>query len=712
MKKIVNVIISIIAFLISPNCKAQITHNESIPYLPNLKFVKNFSDGSVLAAGEFGKLLLFNGKTWHDIYNDSFSDMHFVNGYVNDLKEGYLIATRNYNNLKVNPGCIKIYSFNKYIIKEILTFDSCKCEYLTCSFKDKNNGLIITSFVNSKGNEYEKTIVFRSGKLKIINTDLIYNCGSISIYPNVKIFQDGSIWRNTYKCLYKLINDSVWKAFNSSNQFTKLGEFDEYKGGKFVWDDFRILQFKFNDWVEIGRNIDYKTNYNAFVKSKFIDDSTFAFLADEGKNWGFCKLNSTLKSFKIQTNFFKTGVYISNLDFDSVNKVCCFVGKKSLIKVFQKLTEISNLNLYDYSEMKLLSMDFLDKNHYVCVGQNQIIHFSKEKILKRNFQLNKNFNSIAVKSNISYFVALNKNNIQLRDSSDKIISEWIIPNININEIKYDPNNDQLFLACIEGLFTLKSGKTTKLNSNNNVTNLILFGNIIYFKSTDGINVYSQIDNTTYNIQLGNFWFYNMESPNYGYSIDCNKPNVVKAKTFDSINGWYSQNSTNFDLNYCGMYTPLISTNKFGDQCCLGYYNDFINYNRNTKHFHQSVLIENFSSTKTSGDITACKLNDVGDLFFCTSTGLIFKTNINPTFNANANIPMDEVIEIEEIFPNPVIDFLNIKNSNNSKIDYTILSIDGKVISSGITFDKIDLTKLNSGLYFLKTKKGCFKFIRE
>jgi hypothetical protein len=204
----------------------------------------------------------------------------------------------------------------------------------------------------------------------------------------------------------------------------------------------------------------------------------------------------------------------------------------------------------------------------------------------------------------------------------------------------------------------------------------------------------------------------MESPNFGYTIQCFKLKPTQAKTYDSLNGWYFKNSTGFDLNYCGMYTPIIATNNFGDKSCLGMTNYFINYNRNTKKFHQSFLTENFSTTKTSGDITACKLNDLGDLFFCTSTGLIFKTNINPTSNNNANISLNKEIKNEEIYPNPVADFLYINNLNKSKIEYIVISIDGKVLTNGITFDKIDLTNLNPGLYILKTKKGSYKFIKE
>jgi len=709
MKKLAYIIISIVTLSISTNCKSQFTYSESIPYLPNLKFVKSFNNGTAIAAGEFGKLYLYNGSAWNDIYKDSFTDMHFVNGYINEVKEGYLIAKSNGNNKNIkNFSCIKIYSFKNNSIKEIFADDSCVGDELNCTFKDKNNGVVIYTSINSKGDNFEKTIIFRNGKMKTIQSTQIKSCNSTLLYPHIKIFQDGTIWRNTYQCLYKLINDSVWINFSSTNQFTNLGEFDEYKGNKYVMDGYRILQYKFNDWLEIGRN----PKSNSIQKSKFINDSTFAFISDNGKYWGFCKLNRIIKSWKFDSIFYKSGVFISNLDFDSIQNTCYFVGKKSLIKVYKKLKEIPNLNLYDYNEMKLLSMDYLDKNHYITVGENQIIHFNKERILKRNFQLNKNFISISIKSNLYYFVALNTNVVQLRDSSDKIVTEWIIPNININEIKYDPKNDQLFVACIEGLFTLKAGKTTKLNSNNKVTNLILFNNIIYFKSTDGINVYSHVDNATYNIQLGNFWFYNMESPNFGYTIQCIKQKPTQAKTYDSLNGWYFKNSTNFDLNYCGMYTPIIATNNYGDQSCLGLTNDFINYNRNTKKSHQSSLTENYSTTKTSGDITACKLNDLGDLFFCTSTGLIYKTNINPTSNNNANISLNKEIKNEEIYPNPVADFLYINNLNKSKIEYIVISIDGKVLTNGITSDKIDLTNYNPGLYILKTKQGSYKFIKE
>lgn len=71
-----------------------------------------------------------------------------------------------------------------------------------------------------------------------------------------------------------------------------------------------------------------------------------------------------------------------------------------------------------------------------------------------------------------------------------------------------------------------------------------------------------------------------------------------------------------------------------------------------------------------------------------------------------------------IYPNPVNHFLIIKTNNTEFLDYQIFNLDGKVLLSNSTFyDRIDVSLLNSGIYFLELKTKFdqilrFQFIKE
>ena len=67
-----------------------------------------------------------------------------------------------------------------------------------------------------------------------------------------------------------------------------------------------------------------------------------------------------------------------------------------------------------------------------------------------------------------------------------------------------------------------------------------------------------------------------------------------------------------------------------------------------------------------------------------------------------------------ILPNPVIDYLNIINSeNDQKFLYYIIDTNGKVVKQGnVSNSKIYLGDLEMGIYFIKHHNQIQKFIKN
>lgn len=80
---------------------------------------------------------------------------------------------------------------------------------------------------------------------------------------------------------------------------------------------------------------------------------------------------------------------------------------------------------------------------------------------------------------------------------------------------------------------------------------------------------------------------------------------------------------------------------------------------------------------------------------------------------------EEVIKTKiSMFPNPTMDVLNVQFSNDEKVFFQVLSLDGKVVKSGMfvsSNNEIAVNELNSGIYILKLTgdavKGSYKFIK-
>jgi Secretion system C-terminal sorting domain len=71
---------------------------------------------------------------------------------------------------------------------------------------------------------------------------------------------------------------------------------------------------------------------------------------------------------------------------------------------------------------------------------------------------------------------------------------------------------------------------------------------------------------------------------------------------------------------------------------------------------------------------------------------------------------DFAIDSFNISPNPATNYLKI-NNNQEKINYEVLDINGRIIINGIALETIDISNLNSGMYFLKINSNIKKFIK-
>ena len=67
------------------------------------------------------------------------------------------------------------------------------------------------------------------------------------------------------------------------------------------------------------------------------------------------------------------------------------------------------------------------------------------------------------------------------------------------------------------------------------------------------------------------------------------------------------------------------------------------------------------------------------------------------------VEIEELVTVINTYPNPVKEILFIENSKQTYITYQIMSLDGRILGEGNSYDskvQIDMTKLNSGVYLL------------
>ncbi len=68
----------------------------------------------------------------------------------------------------------------------------------------------------------------------------------------------------------------------------------------------------------------------------------------------------------------------------------------------------------------------------------------------------------------------------------------------------------------------------------------------------------------------------------------------------------------------------------------------------------------------------------------------------------------------ELFPNPAVDYISLKNNQNEALNISVFSISGNQIMSlhvANSSSKIDVHSLSKGIYFVKTKYKVLKFIK-
>jgi hypothetical protein len=113
----------------------------------------------------------------------------------------------------------------------------------------------------------------------------------------------------------------------------------------------------------------------------------------------------------------------------------------------------------------------------------------------------------------------------------------------------------------------------------------------------------------------------------------------------------------------------------------------------------------------------CPVKNITDIFNDTivisAHSLFGYTDLEYHFTSDiyGNININNINQIT-ISPNPTTDFLTITNSNNSEI--SILDISGKKVWSGIinNSEKINISHLSPGMYFISCKKRVYKFIKN
>ena len=65
-----------------------------------------------------------------------------------------------------------------------------------------------------------------------------------------------------------------------------------------------------------------------------------------------------------------------------------------------------------------------------------------------------------------------------------------------------------------------------------------------------------------------------------------------------------------------------------------------------------------------------------------------------------------------VYPNPVVEYLYI-NGVTADSRYAIYNMSGKMIEKGnLEINKVDVTRLTPGMYFVETESGKAKFIRK
>ncbi len=127
-----------------------------------------------------------------------------------------------------------------------------------------------------------------------------------------------------------------------------------------------------------------------------------------------------------------------------------------------------------------------------------------------------------------------------------------------------------------------------------------------------------------------------------------------------------------------------------------------------------------SNTNTAGGDginTDCSISySVGQLAYVPTYSI--SSSISPgvqqTYKTNTNSIFNLLKETVDVYPNPIIDNLNITLNEQVKTKYVLYNASGTIILSGLLYqhiNSINISGLSSGIYYLKINKDILKITK-
>ena len=131
-----------------------------------------------------------------------------------------------------------------------------------------------------------------------------------------------------------------------------------------------------------------------------------------------------------------------------------------------------------------------------------------------------------------------------------------------------------------------------------------------------------------------------------------------------------------------------------------------------------TVLEGYNERST-GKVTSYKVEGLtGDVNYTYTVKAVFGTVVSESSNeiAVTTRPVGiEKVTVEgnvTVYPNPVVNTLYI-NGVTENSAYSIYNQSGSMVASGsLTVNRVDVSALNSGVYFIETEAGKAKFIKK
>ncbi|PQJ74492.1 T9SS type A sorting domain-containing protein [Polaribacter gangjinensis] len=242
----------------------------------------------------------------------------------------------------------------------------------------------------------------------------------------------------------------------------------------------------------------------------------------------------------------------------------------------------------------------------------------------------------------------------------------------------------------------------KIDSNDNIISTGAFSGNIDFNPGSAVNQINANGTTrTFVWKLTNSFVFGFVGSFSGNAA--NWPYHLYLDSNDAIyvSGQFS-GSADFDIN--SPQNVLVSPGSYDAYFVKINSNTTFGFAKAVSGFDYNIgkaILVNGTSVYTFGDFkSTVDLNPDSAVQNVTSNGnydIFYQRFTDNTLSSN-----DYLESSFKIFPNPTKNYLNV-TTNSNYFSYQIYSIQGKVLQSGQsnTFNKIDVTKLNSGIYFLK-----------